>query len=202
MKEPNEALAPEAPPGTPEANLSGPAKPEKSPLLREVRSLAVRLAVFAAVLWVLLTQVYLVGFLLFTQVLFLGRMSGNEMFPAVKDGDLVLGCRLEKDYAKNDVVVYERSGTLRVGRVLARGGDIVTLSESGVVEVNGSAQGGGILYPTYPKSLLSYPYAVPEDSVFILGDCRTQAEDSRDFGPVQCSAVKAKVITLIRRRGL
>ena len=75
-------------------------------------------------------------------------------------------------------------------------------SESGVVEVNGSAQGGGILYPTYPKSLLSYPYAVPEDSVFILGDCRTQAEDSRDFGPVQCSAVKAKVITLIRRRGL
>ena len=143
------------------------------------------------VLWVLLTQVYLVT-----------QASGNEMFPAVKDGDLVLGCRLEKDYAKNDVVVYERSGTLRVGRVLARGGDIVTLSESGVVEVNGSAQGGGILYPTYPKSLLSYPYAVPEDSVFILGDCRTQAEDSRDFGPVQCSAVKAKVITLIRRRGL
>lgn len=130
MKEPNEALAPEAPPGTPEANLSGPAKPEKSPLLREVRSLAVRLAVFAAVLWVLLTQVYLVT-----------QASGNEMFPAVKDGDLVLGIRLEKDYAKNDVVVYERSGTLRVGRVLARGGDIVTLSESGVVEVNGSAQG-------------------------------------------------------------
>ena len=195
MKEPNEALAPEAPPGTPEANLSGPAKPEKSPLLREVRSLAVRLAVFAAVLWVLLTQVYLV-----TQAIM--QVKGMDMFPAVKDGDLVLGCRLEKAYAKNDVVVYERSGRLRVGRVLARGGDIVTLNESGVVEVNGSAQGGGILYPTYPKSLLSYPYAVPEDSVFILGDCRTQAEDSRDFGPVQCSAVKAKVITLIRRRGL
>ena len=69
MKEPNEALAPEAPPGTPEANLSGPAKPEKSPLLREVRSLAVRLAVFAAVLWVLLTQVYLVT-----------QASGSEMF--------------------------------------------------------------------------------------------------------------------------
>lgn len=163
----------------------------KRKLLRGWLNLLLRVALMA-----------LVGFLLFTQVLFLGRMSGNEMFPAVKDGDLVLGIRLEKDYAKNDVVVYERSGRLRVGRVLARGGDIVTLSESGVVEVNGSAQGGGILYPTYPKSLLSYPYAVPEDSVFILGDCRTQAEDSRDFGPVQCSAVKAKVITLIRRRGL
>ena len=89
MKEPIEALAPEAPPGTPEANLSGPAKPEKSPLLREVRSLAVRLAVCAAGLWVLLTQVYLVT-----------QASGSEMFPAVKDGDLVLGIRLEKDYAR------------------------------------------------------------------------------------------------------
>lgn len=86
--------------------------------------------------------------------------------------------------------------------MLGPGGDIVTLSESGVVEVNGSAQGGGILYPTYPKSLLSYPYAVPEDSVFILGDCRTQAEDSRDFGPVPVQCGQGKVITLIRRRGL
>ncbi len=84
---------------------------KKSPLLREVRSLAVRLAVFAAVLWVLLTQVYLVT-----------QASGNEMFPAVKDGDLVLGCRLGKRLCQNDVVVYERSGTLRVGRVLAGAG--------------------------------------------------------------------------------
>ena len=191
MKEPNEALAPEAPPGTPEANLSGPAKPEKSPLLREARSLAVRLAVFAAVLWVLLTQVYLV-----TQV------SGNEMFPAVKDGDLVLGCRLEKDYAKNDVVVYERSGRLRVGRVLARGGDIVTLSESGVVEVNGSAQGGGILYPPTQSLLTPTPTLCRRTASSFWADCRTQAEDSRDFG--RCSAVRSrqKSSTLIRRRGL
>ena len=135
-------------------------------LRRGYWSLLWRIIVIAAVCW-----------LMFTQVFLLTQAQGNGMFPAVKDGDLVLGIRLEKDYAKNDVVVYERSGRLRVGRVLARGGDIVTLSESGVVEVNGSAQGGGILYPTYPKSLLSYPYAVPEDSVFILGDCRTQAED-------------------------
>ena len=146
MKEPNEALAPEAPPGTPEADLSGPAKPEKSPLLREVRSLAVRLAVFAAVLWVLLTPVYLVT-----------QASGSEMFPAVKDGDLVLGIRLEKDYAKNDVVVYERSGRLRVGRVLARGGDIVTLSESGVVEVNGSGAGRGHPLPHLPQISAQLP---------------------------------------------
>lgn len=78
-----------------------------------------------------------------------------------------------------------------MGRVLARGGDIVTLSESGVVEVNGSAQGGGILYPTYPKSLLSYPYAVPEDSVFILGDCRTPGPRTA-VTSARCSAVRSR----------
>lgn len=183
MSEPYEASVPEAPPGH--------AVAEPNLLLRELRSFLVRLAVFAALLWLLLTQVYLVM-----------QAPGNQMFPAIKDGDLLIGYRLQKTYAKNDVVVYERSGSLRVGRVLARGGDIVTLSESGVVEVNGAAQSGDILYPTYPKSLLSYPYAVPENSVFILGDYRTQAEDSRDFGPVQCSEVRAKVITLLRRRVL
>ena len=45
-------------------------------------------------------------------------------------------------------------------------------------------------------------YTVPADSVFILGDYRTQSEDSRDFGPVALTDVKAKVITLLRRRSL
>ena len=79
---------------------------------------------------------------------------------------------------------------MRVAAVLAGAGTSVTLSESGVVEVNGSAQGGGILYPTYPKSLLSYPYAVPEDSVFILAIAahrpRTAVTSAR------CSAVRSR----------
>ena len=191
MKEPNEALAPEAPPGTPEANLSGPAKPEKSPLLREVRSLAVRLAVFAAVLWVLLTQVYLVT-----------QASGSEMFPAVKDGDLVIAFRLQGDYAKDDVVVYTVDGQRRVGRVVARETDVITLDDSGTLLVNGTVQSGEILYPSYAKEGITYPYTVPEGHVFILGDYRTQTEDSRDHGPIPMEDVEAKVITILRRQGI
>jgi len=43
---------------------------------------------------------------------------------------------------------------------------------------------------------------VPEGCVYILGDYRTQSEDSRDFGAVPLEAVEAKVITLLRRRSL
>ena len=43
-----------------------------------------------------------IGWLLFTQVFFVGQAKGNDMFPAVKDGDLVIGFRLQKNYLKDD----------------------------------------------------------------------------------------------------
>lgn len=159
---------------------------------RDFKSLIVRIAVLALAVWVLFGQVFL-----------LAQASGNGMFPAVKDGDLIIGYRLQDPYAKNDVVVYEHDGKLCTGRILARETDTVRIDESGTLIVNGTAQSGEILYPTYPKEGgVSYPYEVPEGMVFILGDYRTQSKDSRDFGAVALTDVKAKVITLLRRRSL
>ena len=76
------------------------------------------------------------------------------------------------------------------------------MNDSGTFLVNGTTQGGEILYPTYPKEGLEYPHRVPEGHVFILGDYRTQARDSRDFGAVPLKDIEGKVITIIRRRGL
>ena len=130
------------------------------------------------------------------------QVSGNAMFPAVKDGDLVIAFRIQQEYAKNDVVVYTADGEIRIGRIVARALDVVTLDDSGKLLVNGTNQAGEILYPTYAKEGLIYPYAVPDDHVFVLGDYRTQTEDSRDFGPILMENVQGKVITILRRRGL
>ncbi len=157
----------------------------------EFWSLVRRVVLLAIIVWVLLTKVFV-----FTQA------SGNSMFPAVKDGDLLIGYRMQRTYAKNDIVLYEHDGKLCVGRILGRASDLISLNDGGTLIVNGSAQSGEILYPTYAKDGLEYPYTVPEGTVFILGDYRTQATDSRDFGPVALSDVKAKVITLVRRRSL
>ncbi|NLG25115.1 MAG: signal peptidase I, partial [Clostridiales bacterium] len=105
---------------------------------QECASLLLRLAAAVAAGYLLLAQVFLV-----TQV------SGMGMFPSMKDGDLVIAFRLRQTYAKDDVVAYRAEGTLRFGRVAARGGDVVTLGESGALVVNGAVQGGDILYPTY-----------------------------------------------------
>lgn len=144
----------------------------------------------------------LVGWILFTQVFLLTTVSGNEMFPAVKDGDLIIGFRLQGEYAKGDVIVYTMDGEARIGRIAARGTDVVNMDDSGTWTVNGTTQSGEIVYPTYAKEVLNYPYRVPEDSLFILGDYRTQTEDSRDFGSIPMENVQGKVITILRRRGL
>lgn len=144
----------------------------------------------------------LAGWIMFTWVFLITQVRGNEMFPAVKDGDLVIAFRLQREYAKNDVVVYTADGKTHIGRIVARATDVVTLDDSGKLLVNGTNQAGEILYPTYAKEGIDYPYKVPVDHVFILGDYRTQTEDSRDFGPIPMENVEGKVITILRRRGL
>lgn len=154
-------------------------------------SLLLRLLFLALAAWVLFSQVFL-----------LCQVRGNAMFPAVKDGDLVIAFRIQREYAKNDVVVYSAEGETHIGRIAARAGDVVTLDDSGKLLVNGTNQSGEILYPTYAKEGITYPYQVPEGHIFVLGDYRTQTEDSRDFGPIPMDKIRGKVITLLRRRGL
>lgn len=144
----------------------------------------------------------LAGWVLFSQVFLITKTNGNGMYPAVKDGDLIIGFRLQENYIKDDVVVYTVDGETYIGRIVARQTDVVTLDESGTLLVNGTTQSGEIMYPSYAKERMEYPLKVPEGHIFVLGDYRTQTVDSRDFGPIPMENVEAKVITILRRRGL
>lgn len=161
----------------------------------EIRSGYIRLVVDIAALAV-------IGILLFTQVFLVMQAPGNGMFPAIKDGDLIIGFRLQGEYLKDDVVVYEADGETHLGRIMGRETDVITMDDTGTLLVNGTVQGGEILFPTYPEDGMGYPYTVPEGCVFILGDYRTQAVDSRECGSIPLENVKAKVITILRRRQL
>lgn len=163
-------------------------------------SLAIRKGYFSLFLRLLL--LVLAGYLIFTQIFLMTRASGNGMFPAIKDGDLIIGFRLQQEYTKNDIVTYQTKGSRQVGRIIARENDVVTMDKSGTLLVNGTVQSGEINFPTYAKKGIHYPYRVPKDSIFVLGDYRTQAKDSREFGPIPMNAVEGKVITILRRRGL
>ena len=73
---------------------------------------------------------------------------------------------------------------------------------SGMGRVNGTVQTTGIAFPTYAPSGQKGTQTVPDKTVYILGDYRTDTQDSRNFGPVPLSDVKAKVIAVLRHKVL
>lgn len=145
----------------------------------------------------------LVGWFIFTNIFVFKQNHGMDMFPSIKDGDLLLVYGLQKEYPKDQVVHYDHNGKSYVGRVVACGGDLINIEEeSGTLIVNNGIQQGEILYPTYPGNEITFPYTVPEGHVFVLGDYRTKSRDSRMFGPIPLKNVNGKIITVLRRRGI
>lgn len=145
----------------------------------------------------------IIGYLLVTRVFIVAQIEGQGMFPALKDGDLAIGFRIQiQPLQKNDIVIYTFNGSKYFGRIAACGGDLVDISDNNYLVVNDLVQNGEIMYPTYAGDMIEFPYRVPNDSYFVLGDYRTQTQDSRDFDAIPVDAIEAKVITILRRRGL
>jgi len=149
------------------------------------------------VIWLLLTYAFLIT-----------QCSGQDMFPALKDGDLCVIFRqltmnlLKEKYEAGDIVAYRVDGKRHFGRVVAIGGDNVQIDTGGSVTVNGVTEGEEILFPTYTRGDLMNLTFVSEGTLYVLGDYRTNTEDSRDFGPIPLEDVEGKVISILRRRGL
>jgi len=125
------------------------------------------------------------------------------MNPAVKDGDLVIYYRLSKDYAAGDLALVSFQNQKQIRRVVATAGDTVDFAEEGLV-INGSVQQEREIFET--TELFSdgpdFPITLRANEVFVLGDSRENAADSRLYGPVNRENTLGKVITILRRRNL
>lgn len=112
--------------------------------------------------------------------------------------------RLDKKPGNNEVVVFKKDDQWYTGRVVARGGDSVEITEDSELKVNGSIVIENDIYYKTPRydDYVSYPLTLADDEYFILCDYREGAKDSRYFGPVCENEIKGKVITVIRGSGL
>ena len=150
----------------------------------------IKLAVIALAVW-----------MLFTFVLGLVIHYGNNMHPAIRDGDLIISLRVQRPYL-NAAVLYEHDGKMCLGRVVGMPGNTIDISDEGALTVNGTAPAEEVFYPTHrcDTSDISYPYTVGEDQVFILNDFRSDTNDSRMFGAVSMKDIKGPVLLMLRRR--
>ena len=163
--------------------------PKKESALKALLFLLLKLLVVAAIVWAALIFVFGVF-----------RLSGNNMYPALKDGDLCITYRLDP-YLSDDVVAYRVNGQLRFGRIIAKTGDTVDGDEQGVL-VNGSYRSEEVFYPTDMLSTgLTLPVTLAEGEYMVLNDYREDLSDSRTYGVIDEDSLEGKIIFIFRRRG-
>lgn len=163
--------------------------PKKPSAGKALLALVVKLLLAAGAIWVALTYVFGVY-----------RLTGNSMYPMLKDGDLCVTYRLD-DYFSDEAVAYRINGEVRFGRIIARAGDTVDGDEQGVL-VNGSYRSEEVFYPTdMLGGRLTLPITLTEGQFMVLNDYREDLSDSRTYGVINEEALEGKVIFIFRRRG-
>lgn len=147
--------------------------------------------------------ILLVLVLLFTFLFGIFRNADDSMAPGFREGDLVIFYRLDKAYVASDTLVVEVEGKKQVRRVVAVAGDTVDITEEGLL-INGSLQEERRIYEDTKRFTegINFPITLKEGEVFLLGDSREHATDSRIYGSVPVKDTLGKVMTLIRRRDI
>lgn len=142
--------------------------------------------------------------MLFGVVFGLAIQPDDTMHPHIKPGDLLLYYRLPQSYTAGETVIFDRDGTRYTGRVAARGGDTVEVTDTALLLINGSVVAEPDIYEQTPRyeNGVQYPLTLADGEYFILCDARAGARDSRWFGPVRTGEIRGRVIALLRRSGI
>ena len=155
---------------------------------------------FFSRLLVMIIMIYIMFWIIFG----LQPMANDDMKPRISAGDLMLYYRLETRINSDDVVVFKKEGKTYTGRIVAKGGDTVEVTDDSTLKINNSTMIESDIYFSTPKyeDYVQYPLKLAEDEYFILCDYRNGAKDSRYFGAVKKNEIMGKVITIIRRSNL
>ena len=117
--------------------------------------------------------------LIATLVLPVLQIAGTSMEPTLSDGDLVLLVKTDR-LKQGELCAFYYSNKLLIKRVIGLPGDYISIDGAGNIYVNSE-----LLEEPYitEKALgecdIDFPYQVPENHYFLVGDQRATSIDSR-----------------------
>ena len=119
-------------------------------------------AVLIAMLWMPVLEIY-----------------GSSMQPVLQQGDIVVCLKTDR-IKRGDLIAFYFGNKLLVKRCVALPGEVIKMDEEGTVFINGSELSEPYLdEKALGHNEIDYPYIVPQESYFLLGDNRVTSEDSR-----------------------
>ena len=146
-----------------------------------------------------LTYMAAVAALIATLALPVLQIEGTSMEPTLKSGDIVL---LTKTYTfeRGNICGFAWNNKILIKRVIGIPGDWIEIDTDGTVYLNGEK-----LDEPYAEQIafgecdLEFPYQVPQEQYFVLGDMRESSIDSRNtlVGCVENEQIIGKIFLRI-----
>ena len=120
-----------------------------------------------------------IAVLVATLVLPVLQISGESMEPSLSNGEIVVLVKTKK-FERGDLCAFYYSNKILIKRVIGLGGDYIYIDEEGTVYVNNEPIDEPYLTEkAFGECDLEFPYQVPEEQLFVLGDKRESSIDSR-----------------------
>jgi signal peptidase I len=160
---------------------------------REIRSFFVRLFTLA-----------LITYVIFGVAFGITIVRNNDMIPGMGPGDLVFYYRLKGDLSSGDIVTYRSGGKDYIGRIIAKAGDDIEVTEDAQVMINGYLVSEPKIFFQTPRLSddVQYPVHLNRGQYFIMCDHREGSCDSRYLGVIEEASVTGKVMSVLRRSDL
>ena len=127
-----------------------------------------------------LTYMAAVAALIATLVLPVLQIEGTSMEPTLVNGDIVLLTKTTA-FGRGDICGFAWNNKILVKRVIGIPGDWIEMDTDGTVYLNGEK-----LEEPYAEQIafgecdLEFPFQVPQEQYFVLGDMRESSIDSRN----------------------
>ncbi len=127
-----------------------------------------------------LTYMAAVAALIATLVLPVLQIEGTSMEPTLVNGDIVLLTKTSA-FGRGDICGFAWNNKILIKRVIGIPGDWIEIDTDGTVYLNGEK-----LDEPYAEQIafgecdLEFPFQVPQEQYFVLGDMRESSIDSRN----------------------
>jgi signal peptidase I len=142
-----------------------------------------------------LTIVAAVAVLIATLILPVLQIEGTSMEPTLSNGDIVLLMKTTR-FERGELCAFTWNNKLLVKRVIALPGDWIEIDTEGNVYLNGDKLDEPYVeHKALGECDLEFPFQVPQEQYFVVGDMRDSSIDSRNsvIGCIQKEQVVGKV---------
>ena len=127
-----------------------------------------------------LTIVAAVAVLIATLVLPVLQIEGTSMEPTLHNGDIVLLMKTTR-FSRGDLCGFTWNNKLLIKRVIGVPGDWIEIDTDGTIYLNGEQlEEPYVTSKAFGECDLEFPFQVPQEQYFVVGDMRESSIDSRN----------------------